>query len=54
MPDIRQRIEIIVEYGFRKDVEVLANIVIDERNADRCRRYTLMNEAWQSVGISVH
>lgn len=54
MPDIKQKVEILVDYGFRKDVDLLTNIMIDDGNYDRSRRHTLMNEAWQSVGISVH
>jgi hypothetical protein len=54
MPGIKQKVEILVDYGFRKDVDLLTNVMVDDGNYDRSRRHTLMNEAWQSVGISVH
>jgi hypothetical protein len=44
----------MIEYGFRKDMDLLPTIVIDDGNSERTRRNTLMNESWKSVGISVH
>jgi hypothetical protein len=43
-----------VEYGFRKDIDLLTNIIIDDGNPDKSRRDTLMSEGWRSIGISVH
>lgn len=32
MTDVKQRFEVLVEYGFRKDVDLLTNVVVDDGN----------------------
>lgn len=47
-------LDAILEYGFRKDREILATVVVDDGNEERSRREALMNEEYKFVGIGVH
>lgn len=46
--------EIVVEYGFREDPEILASLVVDDGDKDRSNRLLLMGESIRFVGMSVH
>ena len=46
--------DIIVEYGFRHDPDVIPSIIVDDGDKSRHSRYILMNPLHKFIGISVH
>ena len=48
------QMDVIVEYGFRKDRELVPSIVIDDGNELKNRRDALMNDKYQFIGLAVH
>lgn len=44
----------ILEYGFRKDAELLPSIIIDDGNESRSRRLALMSTRYKYIGIAVN
>ena len=45
---------IIVEYGFRKDPDLIPSVIVDDGDPRRTRRDWLLNERTKLAGISVH
>lgn len=43
----------IIEYGFRKDYDIIGNIIIDDGNELRSRRHSLMDHNKQYLGIGI-
>lgn len=46
--------EMIVEYGFREDPEIVASIIVDDGEPARIHRTLLMSEQMRYLGLSVH
>lgn len=46
--------DIIVEYGFREDPDIIPSIVVDDGDRSRHSRQALLNPGHKFVGISVH
>ena len=44
----------MVEYGFRKDPEVIPSIIVDDGDRNRTRRKHLMDANIKFVGVGVH
>lgn len=47
-------LEIVVEYGFRQDPEVIPSLVVDDGDKNRTNRHLLMEKDIRFVGMSVH
>lgn len=47
-------LEIVVEYGFRQDPEVIPSLVVDDGDKNRNNRHLLMEKDIRFVGMSVH
>lgn len=47
-------LEIVVEYGFRQDPEVIPSLVVDDGDKNRSNRHLLMEKDIRFVGMSVH
>ena len=47
-------LEIVVEYGFRPDPEVIPSLVVDDGDKKRTNRHLLMEKDIRFVGMSVH
>ncbi len=46
--------DIIVEYGFRQDPDIVPSIIVDDGDVNRHTRHVLMNPNHRFVGFSVH
>ena len=47
-------IQLILEYGFREDKDIIPNVMIDDGDSRRNRRNILMSGNNKMIGISVH
>lgn len=47
-------VEIMVEYGFRKDPELISSLVVCDGDLNRVNRKILFNSSMKYIGLSVH
>jgi hypothetical protein len=47
-------VEMIVEYGFRQDSEIIPSIIVSDGDPNRTNRNLMLSAVLKCVGISIH